>query len=76
MGLFEKIAKRAPRGLGMALMNISALWGFRSPPEPTVVPHMIPVKGPEGPSEDPDREGPRVYRPRARPAEPSEGEDG
>lgn len=48
MGLFSKIAEGMPRRLGIALTGIASMWGIRSPPDPEVIAHMQPAKGPEG----------------------------
>ncbi|MGV3722273.1 MAG: hypothetical protein ACO1SX_15305 [Actinomycetota bacterium] len=50
MGLFSKIAEGLPRRLGVALTGIASMWGIRTPPDPDVIAHMQPAKGPEGSS--------------------------
>lgn len=48
MGLFSRIAEGMPRRLGIALTGIASMWGIRTPPDPDVIAHMQPAKGPEG----------------------------
>jgi hypothetical protein len=48
MGLFSRIAEGMPRRLGVALTSIASMWGIRTPPDPDVIAHMQPAKGPEG----------------------------
>jgi len=55
MGLFSKIAEGVPHQLGIALTGIAAMWGIRTPPDPEVVAHMQPARGPEGSPGGPGR---------------------
>jgi hypothetical protein len=42
MGWFSKIAEKAPKRLGLAMMGWASIWGIRSPPEPEVVAQHAP----------------------------------
>ncbi len=44
MTLFERIARRVPRGLAIMMAGFAGMFGMRTPPEPDVVPQRSPSR--------------------------------
>jgi hypothetical protein len=42
MGLFSRLTHRVPRGVAIAVMGFSGIFGIRTPPDPEVVAQTAP----------------------------------